>query len=266
MDVIESFGQFGQLTYVHLSETKWNFLAADIAYNDDQSVKEVFEMEGGSVMVKGEPVEVYLKRPDQSLTNAQKHQDAMKSQERTVHVNGLNVRLNEDMIKSHFAGCGEIEKINLFRKKTIAFAFVTYKSKEMAVEALKMHNTVLAGNTITVKACVNKEDITPPQRDPKRTIALRNSMDLKGIEGSLLESIFSKCGEIESMDVICRKSALAFITFTNEEAVEEAHKLNGTTENGLLLEVAPYNPDMAKTSVFVSNVGKGRWRNWSCLM
>lgn len=258
IDVMETFGQAGLLEIVHLQESKQNYSVADIAFKNAKAAKAVLESET-QWEVKGAPVEVYPKTPSKKLTVAQKRDEAIKNQERTVHVKGLSTKIIESKLRTHFGEFGEIEKVHLIKKRTVAFAFILYRTKEMAIKALKLHNTVLGENTISVKACVNKEEMGPPTRDPKLTIIVKNCEDLKAVEGSRLEAIFSKCGEIDNMDVICRKSALAFITFTTEEAVAEAHKLNGKTEEGLLLEIAPFDPDKAKTSIFVSNVARGNF-------
>ena len=120
------------------------------------------------------------------------------------------------------------------------------------------------GSTIAVYESVPDKFVQLGQRDPNLIIMLRNKQELEAIEGTILENIFSKCGEIEHMEVICGRNILAFIVFKNEQAVEEALKLNGKTEEGIELDVEKYDRNKKKTAIHVSNIPAGR-RLWLLL-
>lgn len=176
---------------------------------------------------------------------------------RTVYVKYLKLNTTEGQVMKHFEACGEIERCRVTAKPNIAFAYVTFTDKESVKEAVKLHNSILNGGTIAVYEHKSEPYIQLGQRDHKLIILLRNKQEFDSLEGARLEKIFSKCGEIDQMEVICGKNVLAFIVFKNEQAVEKALKLSGKTQDGIELEVEKYDGVRKKTSIYVSNLALG---------
>uniref|UniRef100_A0A1B0FLC1 RRM domain-containing protein n=1 Tax=Glossina morsitans morsitans TaxID=37546 RepID=A0A1B0FLC1_GLOMM len=138
-----------------------------------------------------------------------------------------------------FAKCGFIDEIHVLCMPKI-LAFVTFKNEEGLENALRLNGKTEEGLQLKIELCkkvTTKNDI---ERNATRSISLINCEQLESVDSAKLETIFSKCGTIENMRVVCGKNILAFITFIDEEAVENALKLNGETEEGLKLVIEKY--------------------------
>lgn len=166
-----------------------------------------------------------------------------------------------------FGKCGYIDEIHVLCMPKI-LAFVTFENEEGLENALRLNGKTEEGLQLKIELCkkvTTKNDI---ERNATRSISLINCEQLESVDSAKLETIFSKCGTIEKMRVVCGKNILAFITFIDEEAVENALKLNGETEEGLKLIIEKYKKldlhQQAKPnksfSVFVNNLTAGRMR------
>lgn len=176
---------------------------------------------------------------------------------RTVHLKNLNSKTTEDDIREHFANCGNIENVKIIAKKNFTYGFIVFEKTECVQPALKLHNSVLNNATIKVyERSIGKTNIEV-KRDPNLTILLRNTQQLKCIEGKKLEKIFEKCGEVDLLDIMCKKNVLAFVTFKTKDAAEKAFKMDGQVVQGIELAVEQYSTEKRKTSVFVAHLPHG---------
>ncbi|XP_011295007.1 DNA-binding protein modulo isoform X2 [Musca domestica] len=251
IDVVEIFAEYGPIDTVHLQEGPAD-CTANIAFKNSKSATAALSADKKNV--KGCNIVVTKK---QISKKGKKQKDtANVGRERSVYVKFLKRGTTEDQLKEHFSSCGDIEEVRVVLKNSVTYAFVTFTEKEMVQKALKLHNSILNGSTIGVLESSTDNNSQGNKRDPNLTIVLKNTQNLESIEGEKLESIFAKCGEIESMDVVCRKTTLAFITFKDETAVKKAFKLNGKQIKEISIDMEAYNPDKPKTSIFVSNVAK----------
>lgn len=250
--MVEIFAEYGPIDTVHLQEGPAD-CTANIAFKNSKSATAALSADKKNV--KGCNIVVTKK---QISKKGKKQKDtANVGRERSVYVKFLKRGTTEDQLKEHFSSCGDIEEVRVVLKNSVTYAFVTFTEKEMVQKALKLHNSILNGSTIGVLESSTDNNSQGNKRDPNLTIVLKNTQNLESIEGEKLESIFAKCGEIESMDVVCRKTTLAFITFKDETAVKKAFKLNGKQIKEISIDMEAYNPDKPKTSIFVSNVAKG---------
>lgn len=259
VDIIEVFAEYGAIDAVHIQEGTVDS-TANVAFKNPKAATKALAANKKSV--KGSTILVTKKQVSGKKTAAKAQKEkttaTAESRERSVYVKFLKRGTTEEQLKEHFASCGEVEQVKVILKNSITFAFVTFSDKAVVQTALKLHNSLLNGNTIGVFESSVDAANQMSKRDPELTVMLKNTQNLEGVEGDKLQSIFAKCGEIESMDVVCRKTALAFITFKNKEAVEKAFKLSGKTVNDINLEVVAYNPDKQKTSIFIINIAKGK--------
>ncbi|XP_073819077.1 modulo [Musca autumnalis] len=253
VDIVEIFAEYGSIDTVHIQEGPAD-CTANIAFKNSKSATSALSADKKTV--NGSSIVVTRKQVSSKKQKKQKEVTSKNGRERSVYVKFLKRETTEEQLREHFSSCGDIEEVKVVLKNSITFAFVTFTEKDMVQKALKLHNSILNGSTIGVLESSTDSSSQINKRDPSLTIVLKNTQNLESVEGEKLESIFAKCGEIESMDVVCKKNTLAFITFKNEEAVEKAFKLNGKTIKGLSLDIETYNPDKPKTSIFVSNIAK----------
>ncbi|XP_013107807.1 DNA-binding protein modulo [Stomoxys calcitrans] len=251
IDIIEAFAEFGPLDTVHIQEGPIDS-TANISFKNPQAATSA--LCANKKIIKGSAIVVRLKQ-DTAKKN-KKRNEIQTNREGRIYVKFLKRGTTEEQLKEHFSLCGNVEDVRIVNKNSITYAFVTFSAKEMANNALKLHNSVLNGSTIGVFESSSDTSEHVAKRDPTLTIMLKNPQNLENVEGKILEAIFQKCGEIESMDVICRKNALAFITFRTKEGVENAYGLSGKTIKNIALEVVAYNPETPKTSIFIMNIAK----------
>ncbi|XP_061396378.1 DNA-binding protein modulo-like [Musca vetustissima] len=253
IDIVEVFAEYGPIDTVHIQEGP-AACTANIAFKNAKSATAALSADKASI--KGSNISVTKKQISAKKQKKTKESAPKEdARERTVYVKFLKRGTTEEQLREHFSACGDIEDVRIILKNSIAYGFVAFTEKKMVKEALKLHNSILNGSTIGVlESSADNNKVS--KRDPSLTIVLKNTQNLESVEGDKLESIFEKCGEIESMDVVCRKNTLAFITFKEKEAVEKAYKLNGKKVKDISLDLEAYNPDKPKTSIFVSHIGK----------
>ncbi|TMW48931.1 hypothetical protein DOY81_005996 [Sarcophaga bullata] len=254
IDIVEAFAKFGAIDQIHLVVTPTGTVA-NVAFKTAKAANAATAA-SRKIKVIDSPVEVTAKKPRKDKEEIDKTDKfgVKESRQRTVYVKYLKLHTTEDQVREHFAGCGEIERCKVVSKSKITFSYVTFTEKESVKSALKLHNSVLNGGTVAVYECKPDKIVPLGQRDQKLIIMLRNKQHLEALEGATLEKIFSKCGQIDHMEVVCGKNILAFIVFKNEQAVEKALELNGKTEEGVELEVEKYDGNKKKTCIHVSNI------------
>lgn len=251
VDIVEVFAKYGPIEQIHIV-TSPAATVANVAFKTEKAATAALAAHK-TVQVNGSTIEVVLK----SEWHKKEKYDVNESRDRTVYVKYLKHGTTEEQIQAHFESCGEIERIKLVERNSVAFAFVTFTDKAVVESAKKLHNSVLNDTTIGVYENSVNSNGQLGNRDEKLTIILKNTkQNFDKMEGSKLESIFADCGEIASMDVLCKKNTLAFITFKTEDAVEKAFKLNGETVQDVELEIEHYNAEKKKTSIYIANVSK----------
>ncbi|XP_075154561.1 modulo [Haematobia irritans] len=254
IDIVEVFAEYGPIDTVHIQEGLVDS-TANISFKNANAT--TLALSANKKLIKGSPIVVTMKQNNaKKIKKANEKASANESRDRSVYVKFLKRGTTEEQLKLHFSSCGDVENVRVIIKNSITYAFVTFSTKEMVADALALHNSVLNGNTIGVFESSVDAAEQMAKRDPTLTVMLRNNQHLEHIEGKKIESIFKKCGEIESMDVICRKNCLAFITFKSPSAVEKAFELNGKTVEDIALEVVAYNPEKPKTSIFIINIAR----------
>ncbi|KAI9584404.1 DNA-binding protein modulo isoform X1 [Glossina fuscipes] len=149
-----------------------------------------------------------------------------------IIVEGIQTYTNQNDLKEHFANCGKIGSIKLIKSENISCAHIFFRSPFSASRALKLDKSILNGQTITIKP-----EKTKYVFNPKNSISIINCRKLTTLDIATLERIFAKCGSIDEIHVLCMPNILAFITFENEEGIENALRLNGKTEEGLQLKI-----------------------------
>uniref|UniRef100_A0A1B0AV73 RRM domain-containing protein n=1 Tax=Glossina palpalis gambiensis TaxID=67801 RepID=A0A1B0AV73_9MUSC len=149
-----------------------------------------------------------------------------------IIVEGIQTYTNQNDLKEHFANCGKIGSIKLIKSENISCAHIFFRSPFSASRALKLDKSILNGQTITIKPEKSKYVF-----NPKNSISIINCRKLTTLDIATLERIFAKCGSIDEIHVLCMPNILAFITFENEEGIENALRLNGKTEEGLQLKI-----------------------------
>lgn len=252
IDIVEVFAKYGPIEQIHIV-TSPAATVANVAFKTDAAAKAALAA-NKTVQVKDSTIEVSMKK----VSPKKERYDVNESRDRCVYVKYLKRGTTEDQIKEHFNSCGEIERIKLVIRNSVSFAFVNFTDKAAVESATKLHNSVLNDTTIGVYENSINSSNKPGNRNEKLTIILKNVQNFDKIEGDKLNEIFANCGEIDSMDVLCKKNTLAFITFKTEEAVENAFKLNGQTLQDIELVIETYNPEKNKTSIYVSNLHKGK--------
>lgn len=179
-----------------------------------------------------------------------------ENRDRRIYVRRLHPNTIEAQVKEYFSKCGEIESIDLMKGQRLKKdAVIVFKDAASIPEAVKLHNTILNDATILVEHAESPR----PKSDEQRSIIMINSEGLTKLEGSVIVDIFSNCGKIENLNVVCEKNVLAYITFEEPSAVPKALELNDTTQNGIKVEVNLYKSKAKaqKTKVFVKNIANG---------
>ncbi|XP_065372473.1 DNA-binding protein modulo [Calliphora vicina] len=251
VDVVEAFAKYGAIDQIHIVTTPGGTVA-NVAYKTEKAATAALE---ANKKVKVLDSLIWVTKYAKSSDKKQKTK-INESRERSVYVRYLKAGTTEDQLRAHFEGCGEMERVKLVNKFNTTFGFVTFTDTSSKEAALKLHNSVL--NDVNIGVCENNENPTQVGQlyDEKLTVMVKNKQSFECVEVAKLESIFSKCGEIESMDIVCKKNVLAFITYKTEQAAQKALKLNGKTEQGIELESELYNPFNKKTAIYISNLPK----------
>lgn len=251
IDVIEAFAKYGVIRQIHIGSVN-NGIFADIAFKTPKAAAAAIA-DNGEIQVNNVLVRVVKRDPISAVKKQTPGYD------RSIHVRNISVETTEGQIRELFETCGEIEslKMSIAKDGETLVAFIKFTKMAALQEALKLQYTVLNNSNIRVFAynVYNEKN----QYHEDLTIMLRNKQDLKSIEISKLKSIFSKCGEIDYVEIICKRNVLAFITFKTKEAAEKALKMSGETAEDVALDIEAYSPLKKWTSIHVVNVPKGKF-------
>ncbi|XP_054725439.1 DNA-binding protein modulo [Anastrepha obliqua] len=272
IDLVEVFAKYGNLDTIHNIHGPVSSIAY-VAYSSPEEAEAAQAGTDNIAKVKGITLKVNIQTPnpkklkrvekkkifaeEKKAAYEDKKRKIEESKSRTVYVKNIKQGTTEEQVKEHFAECGEIESVSLFSRNPLAYAFVCFKDASSIPAAVNLHNSVLNGLNLWVqKGDEQNKEVT---KDPQRTILLKNSQKLECIEPAKLDSIFSKCGEIEGYSILCKKNVLAFITFANQKGAKKALQLNGTSANGLDIEIQEYKviTPRSKSTVFIQNVKPG---------
>ncbi|XP_053945627.1 DNA-binding protein modulo [Anastrepha ludens] len=272
IDLVEVFAKYGNLHTIHNIHGPVSSVAY-VAYSSPEEAEAAQAGTDNIAKVKDVTLKVNIQTPNpkklKRVENKQMSAEEKKaayedkkrkieeSKSRTVYVKNIKQGTTEEQLKEHFAECGEIESVSLFPRNPRTYAFVCFKDASSIPAAVNLHNSVLNGLNLWVqKGDEQNKEVT---KDPQRTIFLKNSQNLACIEPDKLDSIFSKCGEIEGYSILCKKNVLAFITFANQKGAKKALQLNGTSANGLDIEIEEFKviTPRNKSTVFIQNVKPG---------
>ncbi|XP_018798821.1 PREDICTED: DNA-binding protein modulo [Bactrocera latifrons] len=264
IELVEIFAKFGTLDTIYNIHGPASCVAY-VAYTSPEEAEAAQEATDKIAKVKGAVLKVSIQTPNaKKLKKAEALKEKKKkieeTKDRTIYVRNLKFGTTEDQIRSHFANCGAIESVNLYKKNPFPpTCFVCFEDESALPSAFKLHNSILNDNNIWVyKTHEIKGELA---KDPQRTILLKNNSNLSNFEFSKLEGIFSKCGEIdvESSRIICKRNVLAFVTFKDQKAAKKALKLNGTSAQGIDLEIEEYKVIIPKnkSTVFIQNIKPG---------
>lgn len=64
-----------------------------------------------------------------------------------------------------------------------------------------------------------------------------------------LRKIFKKCGEIDDIEIMCKKQVLGFVVFKDKDGAAKALELNNTTQKGMQINVEAYISKAKKTDI-----------------
>ncbi|KAI8130156.1 DNA-binding protein modulo [Lucilia cuprina] len=242
IDIVEVFAKYGAIDQIHMITTPGGTVA-NVAFKTIKGAKAA--LADRKVKVQGSIIVINPHKP--------KRDSKFKEiRERCVYVRYLKADTNEDDLKKHFEGCGKIENVKVVTKYNSTFGFVTFADKSSVDAALELHNSVFNGVNISVtKQSDSKMSKT---YEENLTVMVKNKQNFENVDGAKLKAIFSKCGEIDCLDIVCKKNVLAFVCYKNELAAKKALKLNGKTEQGIELETELYDPYSKKTTIHVTNL------------
>lgn len=173
---------------------------------------------------------------------------------REVYVGNLPLALNEDQLRAHFSGCGEIAELRVAMrnsdKKSRGFGFIAFKDQASCEAALKLNGLpfdgrdLKVGRTTSADAAPRKTNATK-KRDKKGNPAfevmfgnLPFNADKKAIRRKAKE-----CGPADRILVPYRTEGkhkgqhkgVAFVTYKTEESFQKALTLNGTVWKGVTI-------------------------------
>ncbi|XP_011194874.2 DNA-binding protein modulo [Zeugodacus cucurbitae] len=272
IDIVEVFAKFGPLHAIHNIHGPVSSIAY-VAYESPEEAEAAQAATNNTAKVKGAVLSVSIQAPNskkvkkaelKKKTSEEKRESfeenkrkIEESKSRTIYVKNLKAGTTQDEVNSHFANCGAIESVKVITRGQNSFSFVCFENESAVPAALKLHNSILNDSNIWVlKSDQQFKEMT---KDPQRTILLKNNTNLTNFESSKLEAIFSKVGEVETYSILCKKNVLAFITFKDQKAAKKALKLNGTSAQGIDLEIEEYKviTPKNKSSIFIQNLKQG---------
>ncbi|XP_037818020.1 DNA-binding protein modulo isoform X2 [Lucilia sericata] len=245
IDIVEVFAKYGAIDQIHMITTP-SGTVANVAFKTMKAAKAA--LADRKVKVQGSLIIINPHKP-------KRESKFNETRERCVYVRYLKTGTTEEDLKKHFEGCGKIENIKVVNKFNTTFAFVTFADKSSVDAALELHNSVL--NDVNIGVNKQSESKLGKTYEANLTVMVKNKQNFENIDGAKIKSIFSKCGEIDILDVVCKKNVLAFVCYKTEQAAKKALKLNGKTEQGIELETELYDPYSKKTTIHVTNLPRG---------
>ena len=140
----EQFSQFGEITNIHLMQTRNPLTKAFIEFETEEQAKAA--VEGlQEVEVEGETVKVQLAR-------ARGHPDSKQGrQNRTVYVGNLDYETTEEGLREFFSNHGTVESVSIPTSpegNQRGFAFVMFSSWQEAREARNVSGSEFNGREI----------------------------------------------------------------------------------------------------------------------
>lgn len=161
-----------------------------------------------------------------------------------VCVAGIPLNVNEALLRKDFSECGEVLNVRLLREKengkSRGIAFISFADQAALDSALEYNGTDYGGRDLWVKVAEKGRavKVTGPGDKPSGC----TSVILKGLAYSITEddltNTFKDCGNGPSnVSILCDRETgtprgIAFVDFDDEDAVDEAIKLNGSELKG----------------------------------
>lgn len=160
-------------------------------------------------------------------------------QQRKLFVGGLNFKTDDESLRTFFEQFGDVVDCVVMKdsktKRSRGFAFVTFRTVEMADHVMASRPHVLDERTITPRRAVSREDSDKPGcYSSVKKIFVGGIKD--DTEEHHLRGYFSKFGEIELVEVLedretKRKRGFAFVSFTDHDAVDKIVNIKYHTIN-----------------------------------
>lgn len=87
--------------------------------------------------------------------------DGKPNLKKSVFLGNLNFNIDDNTVRKHFDGCGEIESIRIIRDNKTGvgkgFGYVNFKTEDAAALALELDSTVIANREVRVKPCTEQD-------------------------------------------------------------------------------------------------------------
>mmetsp|Transcript_41665 Transcript_41665/g.62187 ORF Transcript_41665/g.62187 Transcript_41665/m.62187 type:complete len:287 (+) Transcript_41665:117-977(+) len=198
---------------------------------------------------------------------------------REVFVGNIPKDVNQDQLRTHFSGCGEITEVRVAMsgnlKKSRGYAFIAFKDKASCEAAITtMDGQPFAGKPLKVGRPTGV-DSTPsennPDKEPKGNPELEvmfNNLPFSRKKKALKRK-FRFLGATDRIRIPAKKegshigkhNGLAFVTYKTEEGFKAAMALNGTEWHGRVLKVEKRldvpRPDKSKKESKDVQMGEG---------
>lgn len=159
-------------------------------------------------------------------------------------VAGIPLNVNEALLRKDFSECGEVLNLRLLREKdsgkSRGIAFISFTDQAALDSALAYNGTDYGGRSLWVK--VAEKGRAVKVAGPGEKSAGCTSVILKGLAYSVTEDdlrdTFKNCGSgASNVSILCDRETgssrgIAFVDFDDEDAVDEAIKLNGSELKG----------------------------------
>lgn len=182
---------------------------------------------------------------------------------RQVYVGNLPLELNQDQLRAHFIGCGEIAEIRVMMRpsgeKSRGFGFIVFKDKASCASALKLNGLPFAGRELKVSGTTGTET-APLSKDAKRKKDMKGNPELEVMFGNMpfgadkkaIRKKVKECGPTDRVLVPYqtygkfkgRHKGVAFVTYKTEEAFQKALALNGTVYKGVNIKAIKHGTEV----------------------
>jgi nucleolin len=162
-----------------------------------------------------------------------------------MFIGNLSFKVTEELLKRHFASCGELVEIDFVKDKTsgkfYGTAFITFDTKDAAEIAMKMNGKDFLGRPVKMNYAphrVVKSDSAVRKMPPApkfydrpegcRTLFMGNlSFD---VTEEQIREMFKKCGPMVAVRFLYRDNndfkGCAFVEFEHETSLSDALKLH----------------------------------------
>lgn len=226
MDVVALFTKFGPITTVHRIKSRTKENTALICFETAA---------GAAAALAAKPKALTL---GDKVLNVSLLRDGSDTNNRTVVVGLFGSMISKDDLKTFFEKVGAVESVVITANRSNPRAFVRFKSIDDIPKALELHNSELFSRFITVRPYSYWEKAA---KSPELTLVLENVAKHESYNSDTIEKIFKKFGDLDSVDVVCTNTVLAFVVYKQPESATKAiSELNGTTVDNLVLKVSRY--------------------------